>query len=428
MTSIQDRDRRGDAIGLTILMAIFLFGVRPGWAQEAAVESEQPQQEVADFSGRWSTTYGVLELTQQGDSARGTYSYGGGSSIEGRVNGNRLQFRYREPIATGEGWFEMATDGQSFAGQWREDGASSWYAWTGTRFTPPIPTDAATGMSGLFDTTYGRLRLFRSGEEVVGSYSFQGGSSIEGRMEGNRLVFRYTEPTAAGEGWFEMAPDGSMFEGAWRADGTDHWSSWVGERVQPVQGIMWLVVLEAPWELSLAENEYSFGEMLRAYFERYPHVRVRHRRFYDLEDFRRATSALAFLAEPVALLVAGHGQGGQLMSEGERIPPDEIGRALAKAPNVFVVHFSSCEMMTGTAPEEIKAQLPEGRSVAISGYATSVDWSASALLEFFYLDLVLGRGMQPGVAAHAVLRDLAFAGDQTDVYSPLGAAQFRFVE
>ena len=32
---------------------------------------------------------------------------------------------------------------------------------------------------------------------------------------------------------------------------------------------------------------------------------------------------------------------------------------------------------------------------AVSGYSTSVDWAASAILEFTYLELILGRGLPP---------------------------------
>ena len=41
--------------------------------------------------------------------------------------------------------------------------------------------------------------------------------------------------------------------------------------------------------------------------------------------------------------------------------------------------------------------VPELRPV--SGYTTSVDWSGSAILEFTYLDLILGKGLAPTEAA-----------------------------
>ena len=285
---------------------------------------------------------------------------------------------------------------------------------------------AAQGnFEGLFETTYGRLRLVRSEERVTGQYSFGGGSTIEGTIEGERLVFRYQEPAVGGEGWFEMNAEGTGFSGQWREDGGAAWQEWTGERIGPESGRVWLVVLEAPWESSIAENEYALGDMLRTYFERMPHVQVRHRRIYDLADFRRSAGELAYLAEPVALLIASHGSGGRLSVGAEGIGADEIRDALGAAPNVFAVHFSACDIMVGDTASTIVGEL--SHTVALSGYATSVDWSASALIEFLYLDLILGRGMSPVMAADVVTREILFAGDSPSS-SGLGPAQFRFVQ
>ena len=380
----------------------------------------------ADFSGAWDTTYGFLEIHQDGSDVTGIYSYGGGSAISGTVTENRLTFTYTEPTVAGEGWFDLGPGGESFSGSWHENGGADWYPWTGTRTEGRPGAVASSGFVGLFDTTYGRLRLRATGDEIIGSYTYGGGSTIEGTVEGNRLQFRYQEPTVAGQGWFELSSDESSFTGQWQADGSTSWSDWVGERVVPDSGATWLVVLEAPWETSLAENEYAFGDMLRAYFERMPHVRVRHRRFYDKVDFMRATAELAYLAEPVALLVASHGSTGMLTVSADTISPAEVGSAISAAPNVFAIHFSSCEIMIGDAATQIHGSLPDGRYLAVSGYATSVDWSASALIEFLYLDLILGRGMSPSRAAETVRQELLFAGDTTD--SVIGPARFRFEE
>ena len=387
------------------------------------VAAAQPVAD-ADFSGAWDTTYGFLEIQQEGQTVAGTYTYGGGSTIAGTVAGARLTFRYTEPTATGEGWFDIGPSGDSFSGSWHEDGSADWYPWTGTRTGNRPGTVETSGFDGLFDSTYGRLRLSTNGDGITGSYTYGGGSTIEGTIEGNRLSFRYQEPTVAGHGWFELSDDESAFSGQWQGDGTSTWSEWTGQRVVPESGTTWLVVLEAPWETSLAENEYAFGDMLRAYFERMPHVQVRHRRFYDKVDFMRAAGELAYLAEPVALVVASHGSSGMLTVNADTISPSDVGAALSLAPNVFAIHFSSCEIMVADAATQIHGALPEGRYLAVSGYATSVDWSASALIEFLYLDLILGRGMSPSRAAEAVRQELLFAGDTQD--SVIGPARFRF--
>ncbi len=88
----------------------------------------------ADWSGAWETTYGMLFLSQDGDRVTGHYDISGYSSVEGTVTDDgRLVFTYREPAASGEGWFEMGPDSMSFAGEWSEDGSGTWYDWEGFR-------------------------------------------------------------------------------------------------------------------------------------------------------------------------------------------------------------------------------------------------------------------------------------------------------
>jgi hypothetical protein len=62
----------------------------------------------------------------------------------------------------------------------------------------------------------------------------------------------------------------------------------------------------------------------------------------------------------------------------------------------------------------------------VSGYTTSVDWGASALLEFTYLDLMLNRGFAPADAAAKLGTLVPYAGDRTPRGSPYRAAGFRF--
>src|SRR5262245_30837824 len=81
--------------------------------------------EPIDFSGRWETTYGLMTLEQKNDSVSGQYIMEGEyCSIEGKIQNRRLQFKYREPKASGEGWFELNVDGDQFSGLWRENGVS----------------------------------------------------------------------------------------------------------------------------------------------------------------------------------------------------------------------------------------------------------------------------------------------------------------
>jgi len=91
---------------------------------------------ISDFSGTWETTYGDMNLEQNGSSVSGWYTYGGMSSIEGTVNRDgRFVFRYDEGTAAGEGWFQLSDSGTSFSGEWRADGDRSWASWEGHRTT-----------------------------------------------------------------------------------------------------------------------------------------------------------------------------------------------------------------------------------------------------------------------------------------------------
>src|SRR5262245_587442 len=215
------------------------------------------------FAGTWETTYGLMTLTQEGAQAKGFYLLGGKRcTIEGQVEKAKLTFRYQEPDAKGTGWFELAADGGSFTGRWQQEGETTWQEWAGKRVASSAK--ATDVFDGLWDSAFGRIRLIQNGLQVHGVYAYAGGATLAGKVEGKRLTFDYQESKAEGKGWFELAPDGHAFQGKWKAKGETTWADWAGARVQPVPGRLWLVVIEAPWEGNLADQEYSFGNMLRA--------------------------------------------------------------------------------------------------------------------------------------------------------------------
>lgn len=278
---------------------------------------------------------------------------------------------------------------------------------------------------GLFDTEWGRVRLSQTGDNVTGTYSYGEGGTIEGSVVDGRLQFRYLDGSGAGEGWFELSPDGIDLNGMWRGDGSPSWGTWGGSRLVPDPDVVWLVILETHWETSIAENEYAFGDMLRSYFERLPNVHVRHRRMNDVADFRENVEQIAYLAEPVLLWLSGHGSEGRFILGGETLGAEEVIAAVNSAPNITLVHFAACDMMTGGIADQILAQIPPERNLAISGYGEVVDWGASAVLEILYLDLMLGWGLTPHAAASIVFDELNFADDSPTTGSPLGATDFQ---
>ncbi len=372
------------------------------------------------FVGIWNSTFGKLVLRQVGNRVSGDYPLG---TITGNVIAGRLEFEYVESQARGEGWFRLSQDGVNFVGQWRQNGTADWRDWSGTLVSAAIED---RGFIGLWGTTYGRMRLLRSGDDIRGCYEVDGGfGTINGQLKGKRMVFRYTEADDEGAGWFELDQEGQRVSGKYRPDGDKVWRAWQGIRQPPRTGRMWLVVLEAHWENDLAEREYAFGDMLRSYFTMADakHVDVRHRYFHDLADFRRFSQSIHFLAEPVVLVVSSHGSPAGIWVGGQTIDAATIADCLKYADNLRLLHLSGCAMMAGSVPRQIHEKLPGYARYPISGYQKFVAWDASALGDFTFLSFVLLRQRDPVLAVEQAIRVSPYIGSQSPSgsdFEPLG--------
>ena len=364
---------------------------------------------MTDFSGNWSTSFGAMRLEQRASKVSGTYRHGGtDGQIDGRVRGSLLRLRYSEGAQAGSGEFRLLRYGK-FSGFYIPDGQKTRHPWEGHR-----------GWDGLWETDFGRLRIIQERDRVLGSYTGAAGSELRGRASGGRLAFRYKEKNASGEGRFTLASDGAAFSGEWRPAGRGDFRPWNGYRAPAASGITWLVMLETHWQRSLAEPEYAFGHMLREILARLPQVRVRHRFFHDAASLAHRCHELRFLAEPVILMIASHGRAEGLSVNGGLINTSLVVDNLRHVENLKLLHFSSC--LVGLDHERALGKTP----FPISGYTTRVDWSASALLEFAYLDLLLNRGMPPPEAAVALPKLMPYAGARAPRGSPYPAAGFRF--
>ncbi|MBI4425862.1 MAG: hypothetical protein HY554_19185 [Elusimicrobia bacterium] len=369
------------------------------------------------FAGAWSTTFGDMTLVEEaGGRVHGTYLMGGQRcAIEGRREGATLTFLYQEPDASGEGRFELAADGASFEGVWRPRGQSAWSPWRGAR---PAAGDRARGFAGLWATDFGRRRVAERGGRLEGLYAF-GDGSLSGNAAGRVLRFRYKD-VAEGEGELALSADGSAFEGRWRPDGSAGWKPWRGRRVEPVSGRRWLYVIEARWERSLDEREYSYGEMLKAFFSRTPNVEVRRRSFTDRLSLVKWLREAAFLAEPVVVYVSSHGSREGVLADDGPVGAEPIAEALRVAPGVRLLHFGACDVMAGEVARSLRARLGDAAGrFPISGFTETVDWAGSALTDMTYLELILARDYDPARAAQETAELLPFSG-RTGPRGPFG--------
>lgn len=359
------------------------------------------------FSGKWTTTYGPLTLTQKGTRVEGVYVMGTlRCTLQGTLAKGRLTFTYQEGAIKGEGWFELAANGNSFRGKWRANPTDPWANWIGTR------TSRHQGFAGLWSTTYGRMRLMEQEGKVQGVYGAGAASTIEGKRKDGKLTFNYQEPGVRGEGWFELSADRKRFHGKWREQGQKAWHNWTGERVERVPGRQWLVVLEANWEKDLNQQEYAFGKMLRAFFARSAKVRVRHRYFTDAASLSKWCREVTYLAEPVVLVIATHGTRKGVTVGGKTIGARTMAKALQYGDNIRLLHFSSCELMKDSVATEMVTVLKGKATFPISGYRRSVAWATSAVIEFMYYDLILLHGLTPREATVQVRKVMPIAGDK----------------
>ena len=67
-----------------------------------------------------------MELMLDGADVRGHYALTDVSKIDGKINGRRLDF-HSHSFRDGQGWFDITTDGKSFAGAANTDGFPGWF-------------------------------------------------------------------------------------------------------------------------------------------------------------------------------------------------------------------------------------------------------------------------------------------------------------
>jgi predicted esterase len=99
-----------------------------GWRPDPDALKAKP----VNVAGLWLTDLGLMELEQTGDKVTGRFALRGGSDIEGTVTGRRLEFTYKS-FRPGNGWFDVAPSGTSFAGAAGTEGVTAWFGWRGRK-------------------------------------------------------------------------------------------------------------------------------------------------------------------------------------------------------------------------------------------------------------------------------------------------------
>jgi hypothetical protein len=279
---------------------------------------------------------------------------------------------------------------------------------------------------GVWQTNYGPMRLVHEGDKVHGIYSFTGDSTVNGTVKNNRVEFQFKEPQVGGDAWFELADDKKSFKGKWHTSGSEEWKDWEGKLVDASPNVQWLYVLEYPWQKALSEPEFSFGEMLKSFFARSSHIKVRHRFFHDSASLEKLLRDAAYLAEPSIVMIASHGEKNGIVAS-DLIPPSVVSNGLKYASTMKLLHFGACDILGGSFGKKVQKELGKTRHVPISGYKTPVDWGLSAISEFLYLELVMNYDLEPKEAAKLLPRMIPQIKGRNVASLPMGSADFALL-
>lgn len=92
------------------------------------------EQKTVVIAGTWDSTYGEVQLTQQGNRIKGVYPCCGGGTLEGRIIENRVvKFHWVEPQGAGEGDGIWHLRGGKLEGSWgrgqSETDGGTWNLW-----------------------------------------------------------------------------------------------------------------------------------------------------------------------------------------------------------------------------------------------------------------------------------------------------------
>lgn len=109
------------------------------------------------------------------------------------------------------------------------------------------------------------------------------------------------------------------------------------------------------------------------------------------------------------LHISSHGTREGIQCGRQIIGADVLIDCLRDTGDLRLLHFGTCMVAGGEIPKKIFQALGPAATFPISGYVNAADWSGSAVLDFTYLELVLGRGMSPAEAVSQTCKMVTFA-------------------
>ena len=203
------------------------------------------------FTGKWKTSFGEMNLVQNGNILTGSYTWDNGQ-INGTVNGNTATGTWTESGTyknTGDFIFKLASDCRSFTGKWRY-GTCDWDGdIIGKRSAQTVPDNniqpapdtnnqpppQGPWIAGTWKTQWGTMVLGQSGNTVTGTYTHDNGK-ITGTVSGNTFSGwwsespSYSPPKDAGQVELTISADHKTMSGRWRygSSGTWYENDWQG--------------------------------------------------------------------------------------------------------------------------------------------------------------------------------------------------------
>ncbi|RLE06775.1 hypothetical protein DRJ00_09200 [Candidatus Aerophobetes bacterium] len=229
--------------------AVKIGAAHPNPGRRGILYLHPPTQEEPVRIARKVTVTGSKPSLKMGVS--GNRDVDGDWALTVKVNGQPLE---KEKIIAGtKGWQDLSFDLTAFSGQTVdiqiEARANNWYFefvffdYIQIEEGTLAPSDykelprEVTSFQGVWDTSWGEMRLTQSGANVTGTYIHQDGK-IKGTVRGNILTGKwseapsYSEPHDAGDVELELSEDGNSFSGRWRYGSSGEWDGvWTGTRI-----------------------------------------------------------------------------------------------------------------------------------------------------------------------------------------------------